>query len=340
MTFTDRADAGRRLAAALAGRDLGDAVVLGLPRGGVPVAAEIARALGLPLDVLLVRKLGLPGHAELAMGAIGEDGVEVVNGDVVARAGVAPDGWSAVRSRERRELERRAALLRAHRPAEPLAGRTAIVVDDGVATGATTRAACEVARAKGARRVVLATPVAPREVVDRLATAVDEVVCLQRPADFGSVGQHYDDFRPTSEDDVVALLVAASEEVRMAAPSAVRAWHEIVRTKDVSRLGDLLADDVVFRSPAVFTPQEGKPVTTAYLTAAVAVLGPTLRYVHEWYDETSAILEFEAEVDGRFVHGIDKLEWNADGKLVRFTVLVRPLRGLEALIERMRAELG
>jgi hypothetical protein len=187
---------------------------------------------------------------------------------------------------------------------------------------------------------MLAAPVAPREVADSLAAVVDELVCLHRPADFGSVGQYYRDFRATAEDEVVRLLAAAGKEDTMEQPAAVRAWHGIVASRDVSRLDELLADDVVFRSPAVFAPQEGKLLTTAYLTAAVTVLGPTLRYVHEWYDAASAILEFEADVDGRLVHGIDKLEWNAVDKLTGFTVMVRPLRGLEQLIARMAAQLG
>ena len=123
-------------------------------------------------------------------------------------------------------------------------------------------------------------------------------------------------------------------------PAALRAWHRIVESKDAGGLDDLLADDVVFRSPAVFAPQEGKPITTAYLTAALDVLGPTLRYVHEWNDGSSAILEFEADLDGVLVHGIDMLRWNSDDRLVGFTVMVRPLRGLERLIQHMGRRLA
>jgi hypothetical protein len=123
-------------------------------------------------------------------------------------------------------------------------------------------------------------------------------------------------------------------------PSAVRSWHAVVSSRDVSLLDSLLADDVEFRSPAVFAPQSGKARTAAYLTAALAVLGPSLRYVSEWYDQNSAVLEFEAELDGSYVQGVDILRWNADGKLVSFTVMVRPLRGLEKLIELMRRALA
>jgi hypothetical protein len=123
-------------------------------------------------------------------------------------------------------------------------------------------------------------------------------------------------------------------------PSAVRAWHAVVRSQDFARLDDLLADDVVFRSPAVFTPQQGKAITTRYLTSAMAVLGPSLRYVGEWHGQTSAVLEFEADLDGVFVQGVDMLHWNGEDKLVAFTVLVRPMRGLQKLVELMARELA
>ncbi len=206
MPFQDRRDAGRQLGrrmAPLAGRDV---VVLGLPRGGVPVAAEVARALGAPLDVVLVRKLGLPRRPELAMGAVGEDGVVVLNEDVLDAARVDEATLADVERRERAELERRARQLRGDRPRLSLEGRTAVVVDDGVATGATARAACEVVRAHGAARVVLAVPVgSPRALAD-IAPTVDEVVCLESPQRFAAVGQAYADFRATDEEEVLALL--------------------------------------------------------------------------------------------------------------------------------------
>ena len=123
-------------------------------------------------------------------------------------------------------------------------------------------------------------------------------------------------------------------------PPAVRSWHAVVESGDPALLDDLLADDVVFRSPAVFAPQEGKAVTKQYLSSAMVVLGPSLRYVSEWHDETSAVLEFEAELDGLYVQGVDMLRWNSEDKLVSFTVLVRPLRGLQKLVELMARQLG
>ncbi|MGY1711759.1 phosphoribosyltransferase [Geodermatophilus sp. SYSU D00758] len=206
MPFADRRDAGRQLGARLADLGPADPVVLGLPRGGVPVAAEVARALGAPLDVVLVRKLGLPARPELAMGAVGEDGAVVLNRDVLARSGVGEEALAAVERQERAELDRRARAFRGDRPRVPLAGRTAVVVDDGVATGATARAACAVARALGAARVVLAVPVAAPRVVAELAGEVDELVALESPPGFRAVGQVYGDFTQTPDEEVVSLL--------------------------------------------------------------------------------------------------------------------------------------
>jgi putative phosphoribosyl transferase len=185
--------------------------VLGLPRGGVPVAAQVARALGAPLDVIVVRKVGVPDQPELAMGAVGEDGVRVVNDDVVRAAGIDDAQWERVEAREREELARRSARFRGERPRVPLAGRIAVVVDDGVATGATALAACQVARALGASRVVVAVPVAPPPTVSELARVADEVVALETPEHFHAVGQWYDDFSQTTDDEVVALVHGAVE---------------------------------------------------------------------------------------------------------------------------------
>ncbi len=206
--FEDRVDAGRRLADRLGHLRGGDVVVLGLPRGGVPVAAEVAAALGAPLDVLVVRKLGVPFQPELAMGAIGEEGTRVLDETLVARLRVDPETLREVEERERAVLTGRVARLRAGHKAVPLAGRTAVVVDDGVATGATARAACLVARQRGAARVVLAVPVAPAEQVDGFPGA-DEVVTVLAPADLVAVGQFYRHFDATSEDAVVRLLAAS-----------------------------------------------------------------------------------------------------------------------------------
>jgi putative phosphoribosyl transferase len=203
VPFVDRVDAGRRLAERLRHLRGEDVVVLGLPRGGVPVAAEVARALDASLDVIVVRKLGVPSRPELAMGAVGEDGVLVVNERVVHASEVE---FAEVERREREEVQRSARRFRGERAGLLLAGRTALVVDDGVATGSTARAACRVARAQGAARVVLAVPVCRRDVAGALGDVVDEVVCLVAPEGFSAVGQFYADFRPTSEAEVVELL--------------------------------------------------------------------------------------------------------------------------------------
>jgi putative phosphoribosyl transferase len=206
VRFVDRVDAGRRLAERLRHLRGEDVVVLGLPRGGVPVAAEVARALGAPLDVIVVRKLGVPSRPELAMGAVGEDGVLVVNQRVVRGVPVNEAGFAEVERQERQEVARRARRFRGDRTRLPLAGRTALIVDDGVATGSTARAACRIARAQGAARVVLAAPVCACEVADALGDVIDEAVCLMTPERFFAVGQFYADFRPTSDGEVVELL--------------------------------------------------------------------------------------------------------------------------------------
>jgi len=222
MFFADRADAGRRLAARLEHLRGEPVVVLGLPRGGVPVALEVARALGAPLDVIVVRKLGVPYQPELGMGAVGEDGVRVINHEVVLAARVPADELAAVQAREQAQVDARTARYRARRPREPLAGQTAVVVDDGIATGSTARAACQVARAHGAARVVLAVPVAPRGWQARIAGAADELVCVHTPGDFFAIGQFYADFSQTTDDEVIACLQrAAAQASRLpAAPAA------------------------------------------------------------------------------------------------------------------------
>jgi putative phosphoribosyl transferase len=211
--FRDRRDAGRQLAARLAPLRGEHPVVVGLPRGGVPVAYEVARALDVSLDVIVVRKLGVPFQPELGMGAIGEDGVRVLNDDLVRRARVQPAEIAAAEARERAELERRAHLYRRGRPMIPLAGRTVIVVDDGIATGGTALAALEVVRAHGAGRVVLAVPVAPRESVQEMAAVADEVVVLGMPTPFYAVGQWYVDFSQTTDEEVIALLDSSAPTV-------------------------------------------------------------------------------------------------------------------------------
>lgn len=206
MHFADRVDAGRRLAARLHHLRDEPVVVLGLPRGGVPVAAEVARALAAPLDVIIVRKLGVPFQPELGMGAIGEGGARVVNDEVIRRAGVSGDELAHVEARERTELERRARRFRGDRPSVDLDGRTAVIVDDGIATGSTARAACQVARARGAARVVLAVPVAPPGWEASLADVADELVALDTPEPFWAIGRFYTNFAPTTDQEVLDQL--------------------------------------------------------------------------------------------------------------------------------------
>jgi putative phosphoribosyl transferase len=209
--FLDRIDAGRQLAAAVRARPdvvadvTADGIVLGLPRGGVVVAAEVAEALQRPLDVIVIRKLGAPGHAELAMGAVGEDGQRVLDATIVRRAGASEAQVAAIEARARAQLTERVERLRRERPRLDLRGRTALVVDDGVATGASARAACIVARGLGSRRVVLAVPVAPASTARRFPDS-DAVVVVEQPDPFAAVGAHYRDFRPVTEDEVSALL--------------------------------------------------------------------------------------------------------------------------------------
>jgi predicted phosphoribosyltransferase/dienelactone hydrolase len=209
IALRDRRDAGRQLATRLGHLAAAAPVVVGLPRGGVPVAYEVARALGAPLDVIVVRKLGVPGQPELGMGAVGEGGVLVVTDSVVRAANVPSDRVDDVARRETDEVDRRARRFRGGRPMIPLAGRTAVIVDDGLATGGTARAAVQVARAHGAERVVLAVPVAPPATARDLAREADEVVALAEPEPFLAVGAFYEDFTQTTDDEVAGLLAAA-----------------------------------------------------------------------------------------------------------------------------------
>lgn len=183
-----------------------DVVVLGLPRGGLPVAFEVAEALEAPLDVFMVRKLGVPGHEELALGAIASGGVRVLNPDVLAAVDISAEEVEAVAARELQELERRERSYRGDRPARDLAGRLAIVVDDGLATGATMRAAAQALRERNVSRIVVAVPVAPAQTCQSLRRDADEVVCAVTPEPFTAVGRWYRDFTPVSDDEVRALL--------------------------------------------------------------------------------------------------------------------------------------
>jgi putative phosphoribosyl transferase len=208
VRFADRADAGRALAGELkhyAGRD--DVVVLGLPRGGVPVADEVARALGAPLDVLVVRKLGVPWHSELAMGAIASGDALYVDHDRVREACVSSMEFERVLADEKTQLARREALFRdPPRTRVDVAGHVAIVVDDGLATGASMTVAARALRARGPSRIVAALPVAPHDARARIGSEVDEMVCVAEPAAFFAVSQFYTDFSETTDDDVRAIL--------------------------------------------------------------------------------------------------------------------------------------
>jgi putative phosphoribosyl transferase len=204
--FNDRADAGRQLASRVDFLRGQDVVVLGLPRGGVPVAFEVAKALGAPLDVLLVRKLGVPLHPELAFGAIGEGDVRVINRSVMREARLSEKEMGAVETKQWAELQRRSERFRGDHDRISLKGRIAVIIDDGIATGATAQAACQVAHAEGASRVVLAIPVGATDTAKKFAEYADEVVCLETPVPYFAVGQGYRDFAQTSDDEVVALL--------------------------------------------------------------------------------------------------------------------------------------
>jgi predicted phosphoribosyltransferase len=207
MRFRDRVHAGRELAGLLAHyAHRPDVIVLGLPRGGMPVAAEVARALGVPFDVFLVRKLGVPGHEELAFGAIAQGGVQVLNNSLIADLDLPPSAVEHVAARERTELERRDELYRGGRPFPILHDRTVILIDDGLATGATMEAAVIALRRLDPARVVVAAPVGARETCDRLSGIGDEVVCAATPAPFDAVGLWYEDFSQTTDEEVRALL--------------------------------------------------------------------------------------------------------------------------------------
>lgn len=205
--FKDRVDAGHRLAAMLKEHERApDTIVLGLPRGGVPVAAALASTLGLPLDILVVRKLGVPGYAEVAFGAIASGGIEVLNEDVIRSAGIYATAMERVRSEQTRELHRRELAYRGDRDPIEISGMTVIVVDDGTATGATMRAAVEALRSAGPARIIVAVGVAPPGVVRDLRKLADNVVSVLTPRSFVAVGAWYDDFTQTSDAEVIELL--------------------------------------------------------------------------------------------------------------------------------------
>jgi predicted phosphoribosyltransferase len=205
--FRNRTDAGRQLAGKLAPyADRPDVVVLALPRGGVPVASEVARALGAPLDVFVVRKLGVPGHEELAMGAVATGGLRVLNDEIVHGLDIPEREIAAVADRELHELSRRERLYRGDHPPPDVGGRTVILVDDGLATGATMRAAVQALRQQQPARIVVAVPTASPDTCEALKAAADDVVCAMTPEPFFAVGHWYDDFTQTTDDEVARSL--------------------------------------------------------------------------------------------------------------------------------------
>lgn len=209
--FTDRQDAGRRLAAELQRFAPERPIVLALPRGGVPVAYEVARTLGAPLDICVVRKVGVPWHPELGMGAVAEGGYLHLSRSIVARLGVTEGELAEVVAHERAKVEERVRRFRGGQPRPTLQGRTVLLVDDGIATGGTVRVAIQAVKAEQPRRIILAVPVAAAETVEALAREVDEVVCLLAPADLHAIGLWYDDFGQVSDEEVARLLALARE---------------------------------------------------------------------------------------------------------------------------------
>ncbi len=227
MSFYDRTDAGQRLAAELTKYKGEDVVVFALPRGGAPVAAPVATLLNAPLDLVLVRKIGVPFQPELAMGAVADGGSPVIvrNDDVIAMADVSEAEFEDVCARELEEIERRRHLYLGGRPRPEARGRIAIVVDDGVATGATTRAALRAVRAREPKKLVLAVPVAPPDTLDSLRPEVDEIVCLEAHRDFGAIGFFYRDFRQIGDAEVIEILNkcgAKDDSAEKGAPRATK----------------------------------------------------------------------------------------------------------------------
>ena len=283
MRFRNRIDAGRRLGAALsdfAGRR--DVIVLGLPRGGVPVAGEVARALGLPLDVFLVRKIGFPGHPEYALGAIAEGGVRVLTQQAVRELGISPAAVDQITARERLELERRDRRYRAGRALQPLKDRTVILVDDGLATGASMEAAVHALRQMTHGSIVVAAPVGAADTCARLAGIADKVVCPYTPDAFSAVGLWYEDFSQTTDEEVAQVLANASTM------SAVR--DRAVPARSLAGRGDPVVD--VVRAHAWRLggdPRQYQPLIDAVGSARVVLLGEATHGTHEFYRERAFI---------------------------------------------------
>jgi erythromycin esterase-like protein/predicted phosphoribosyltransferase len=276
MTFRDRADAGQRLAAQLTEyEDRFDVLVLALPRGGVPVAFEVARRLEVPLDVFLVRKLGVPGQPELAMGAIAAGGVQVLHNHLIAELGIPAAAVAQVAARERLELDRRDVAFRGDRPQPVIADRTIILVDDGLATGATMEAAIVALRRMKPARIVVAVPVAARETCDRLRSLADRIVCLEMPLAFRAVGLWYEDFAETSDDEVRRLLASAGgggpgpgQDVGRRSPV------DVIRRRAIRLGGD---------------PAQYDSLIHAIGDARIVLLGEATHGTHEFYRERAFI---------------------------------------------------
>ncbi len=253
LRFVDRTDAGRALAARLLDyADRPDLLVLALPRGGAPVGYEVAQALHAPLDVFLVRKLGVPGHEELAMGAIASGGIRVLNRDVVREIGIPPSMIDHVAAQERAELDRRDREYRDGRPPPDVRDKTVILVDDGLATGATMRAALVALRAERPKRLIAAVPVAPASTCQSLRSLADEMICLKTPEPFYGVGMWYEDFAPTSDAEVRELLARNAAQTG-AATGAARAPYP---PREFRQGGSSMQTDPENQEQMATTPEE------------------------------------------------------------------------------------
>ena len=306
--FEDRRDAGRRLAALLDRTRGRDPVVLALPRGGVPVGFEVARALGAPLDVLVVRKLGVPGHEELAMGAVAAGGARVLNDEVLLLAGVRDEVLAEVTEREREELARRERAYRAGRLPAPIVGRDVIVVDDGLATGATMRAAVAALRELGPASITVAVPVGAEEALASLRPLADEVVCAIRPRWFRAVGEWYEDFGQTEDDEVRALL----EDAASWSPAA-RAERPRVR-EEADPLALVIARDA---SPWLGVSADFEPLEPLVRDARVVLIGEASHGTREFYEERARVTRWLIEEHG-FTDVAAEADWPDAWRLHRF----------------------
>ncbi len=329
--FADRVDAGRQLSRQAMHLRGPDVVVLGLPRGGVPVAFEVARALDAPLDVIVVRKLGVPDQPELGMGAIGEGGVRITNPRVLRAARVSAEELAGVEAREQDTLAQRTRLLRGDRPPVPLEGRTAVIVDDGVATGSTARAACKVARARGARRVIVATPVAAPDAVEGLRGDADEVVCVLTPQWLSAIGAWYGDFTPTSDADVRELLARAGPiDVRGSGPHPPPRGDATGRGRDE----EVIVDPAALALPGHLVLPDGASGIVVFVHGSGSSRrSPRNRYVASVLNAAGLgtllfdLLTWDEEADRANVFDIDLL---AD-RLSRVTAWLRAQRWADGL---------